>query len=86
MSKTWSKAYIGVGAACILLGAVSLGTGLGIWSTHIGFIFLGLLLILNGITPSLGGRGEKVIRGLRFGFAGVGIVFIVIGLVLLIRS
>ena len=50
MSKTWIKAYIGVGAALILLGAVSLGRGLGIWSTHIGYIFLGMLLTLNGIT------------------------------------
>ena len=85
MSGT-SKAYIGLGAACILLGAVSLGLGLGIWSAHIGYIFVGMLFTLNGISPSLGGRGEKIIRGLRFGFAGVGIVFIVVGLVLLIRS
>ena len=85
MSGT-SRAYIGLGAACILLGAVSLGRGLGIWSTYIGYIFLGMLFILNGITPNLGGRGEKVIRGLRFGFAGVSIVFIVIGLALLIWS
>jgi len=80
------KAYIGVGAACILLGAVSLGMGLGIWNTNIGFIFLGMLFSLNGISPSLGGRAEKVIRGLRFGFGGVGIVFFLVGLVPLIRS
>ena len=86
MSKTWSKAYIGVGAALILLGAVSLARGLGIWSTHIGYIFLGMLFVLDGITSILGVRGQQVIRGLRFGFAGVGIAFLVIGLVLLIRS
>ena len=85
MSGT-SKAYIGLGAACILLGAVSLGRGLGIWSSYIGFIFLGMLFVLDGITSILGVRGRKVIRGLRFGFAGVGIAFFVIGLVLLIRS
>ena len=38
MSKGWSKAYIGLGAAFVLLGAVSLGIGLGIWSTWIGYI------------------------------------------------
>lgn len=81
-----SKAYIGVGAASILFGAVALWRYGGIWSMHIGYIFAGMLFILNGITPSLGGRGEKAIRGLRFGFAGVAIVFIVTGLVLLIRS
>jgi len=53
---------------------------------QIGNIFAGMLFILNGISPVLGGRDKKVIRNLRFGFAGVGIVFIVIGLVTLIRS
>lgn len=81
-----SKASIGVGAVGILTGTVLLWKDSGIWGTYIGFIFLGMLLILNGISFNLGGRGEKVIRGLRYGFAGVGLVFFVIGLVSLLRS
>ena len=88
MSKAWSKVYIGLGAAFILLGAVGLGLGLGIWSwsTWIGHILAGMLFILIGITSIIGVTDQKVIRGLRFGLAGVGIVFIVTGLVLLIQS
>ena len=86
MSKAWSKAYIGLGAAFISLGAVSLGIGLGIWSTWIGYILGGMLFIHVGITSILGVTGQKVIRGLRFGLAGVAIAFMVVGLVLLIRS
>jgi uncharacterized membrane protein len=81
-----SKASIGVGAAIIFLGAVALWRYEGIWSTYIGYIVAGMFLILTGISPVLGGRNQKVIRGLRFGLAGVAIVFVVIGLVLLIRS
>jgi hypothetical protein len=81
-----SKTYIGLGAAWIVFGAVALMWKYsGNWSMHIGYIFGGTFFILNGISPILGGRREKVIRGLRFGFVGVAIVFIVIGLVLLIR-
>jgi hypothetical protein len=88
MSKAWSQVCIGLGAACILLFAVSLGTGLVIWTipTHISYLFLGMLFILEGVTSIRGIRDKKIIRGLRFSFAGVGIVFAVIGLVLLIRS
>jgi hypothetical protein len=53
---------------------------------HIGYIFGGTFFILNGITSILGVTGQKVIRGLRFGLAGVAIAFIVVGLVILIRS
>ena len=81
-----SKVSIGVGAACILLGAVSLGIGLGIWCTYIGYIFMGIIFILSGISFNIGGRGQKVIRDLRFYFAGVALVFLVIGLVTLLRS
>ena len=86
MSKTWSKASIGLGAAYILLGAVALGLGLGIWSIHIGYIIGGMLFIHVGITSIFGVTGQKVIRGLRFGLGGVAIVFMVVGLVLLIES
>jgi hypothetical protein len=86
VSRTWSKASIGLGAAFILLAAVALWKSWGIWSTHIGYIFAGMLFIHVGITSIVGVTGQKVIRGLRFGFAGVGIVFLVIGLVTLIRS
>ena len=81
-----SKASIGVGAAGILSGAILLWKDSGIWGTYIGYIFMGMLFILNGISFNLGGRGQKVIRGLRFGFAGVALVFFVIGLVSLLRS
>jgi hypothetical protein len=81
-----SKFSIGIGAGEVLLGAVALGLGLGNWGTSIGYIFLGIFFILTGITPSLGGRNKKVIRGLCFGFGGVAIGFMVVGLVLLRRS
>jgi tetrahydromethanopterin S-methyltransferase subunit F len=50
---------------------------------QIGFIFAGMLFIHTGITPVLGGRDQRVIRGLRFGFAGLGIGFLVAGMVML---
>ena len=81
-----SKASIGVGAFGILTGAVSLWIDSGIWGTYIGLIVLGMFLILNGISFNLGGRGQKVIRGLCYGFAGIGLVFIVIGLISLVWS
>ena len=81
-----SKTYSGLGAAWILFGAVALWKYPGNWSMHIGYVFGGTFFILNGISPILSGRRKKVIRGLRFGLAGVAIVFIVVGLVLLIRS
>ncbi len=74
-----------MGAAWTLLGAVSLGLGLGVWSTHIGYIFGGMLFIHVGITSIIGAWDKKIIRGLRFGLAGVAIGFIVVGLVMLIR-
>lgn len=80
------KVSIGLGAAYILLGAVALGLGLGIWSIHIGYIIGGMLFILSGITSIIGVWDTRIIRGLRFGLAGVAIAFMVVGLVLLIRS
>ena len=81
-----SKASIGVGAFGILTGALFLWIDSGIWGTYIGLIFLGMFLILDGISFNLGGRGQKVIRGLCYGFVGIGLVFLVVGLVLIIRS
>ena len=86
MSKEWSRVFIGFGAGYILLGAVALGLGLGIWSTWIGYIVGGMLFIHVGITSILGVTDQKVIRGLRFGLAGVAIAFMVVGMVLLSRS
>jgi len=83
--KTWSKVFTGLGAAFILLSAMFLWRNLGIWSTHIGWILGGVLFILNGITPIIGAWDKKIIRGLRFGLAGVAVGFIVVGLVMLIR-
>jgi len=80
------KVSIGLGAAYILLGAVALGLGLGIWSIHIGYIIGGMLFILSGITSIIGVWDKKIMRGLRFGLAGIAIAFMVVGLVLLIRS
>ena len=77
------KANIGVGALLIVEGAVSLWRYWGIWSMHIGLVFVGMLLILTGINPVLGGRDPRVVRDLRFGFAGLGIGFLVAGMVML---
>ena len=81
-----SKVNVGVGVAVILAGAVSLSRYSGHWGIYIGYIFLGMLLILNGISLNLGDRGQKIIRGLRYGFVGVGLFFLVFGLVSQIRS
>ena len=81
-----SKASVGVGAFGILTGAVLLWKDSGIWGLYIGYILLGMLLILNGISFNLGDRGQRIMRGLRYGVAGAGSVFLVIGLVTLIRS
>ena len=81
MSKGWSKVVIGLGAAFILTGAVWLWKGWGTWGTNMYFIFMGMFFILDGIGPILGGRRRKIIRGLSFGFAGVAIVFIVMGFI-----
>ena len=86
MSKGWSKVFIVEGAAFILLGAVGLGLGLGIWSTWIGWILGGMLFILGGITSIIGVWDKKIIRGLRFGLGGIALGFMVVGLVLLIQS
>jgi len=89
MSKGWSKFYIGLGAFYILiglLGAVGLWEYSGNWSTHIGYILGGMLIIFSGITAIIGVWDKKIMRGLRFGLAGIAIAFMVVGLVLLIRS
>jgi hypothetical protein len=81
-----SKADIGVGTFGILTGAVGLWIDPEIWGTYIGLIFLGMFLILDGISFNLGGRSQKLISGLCYGFAGIGLVFLVIGLVSLLWS
>ena len=58
----------------------------GIWSTHIGWILGGMLFIIHGITSILGVTDKKVIRGMRFGLEGVAMAFMVVGLVLIIRT
>ena len=81
-----SKAGIGVGAFGILTGAVCLWIDTEIWGTYIGLILLGMFLILDGIGFNLSNRGQKAISGLCYGFAGIGLVFLVIGLVSLVWS
>ena len=66
-----SKVYIGVGITIILCGVVFLWTHSGIWATY--NILLGISFILSGI-------GQKVTRRLSFGFLGVALVFLGIGL------
>lgn len=80
------KANIGVAAVGILTGGVFLWIDSEIWPTYIGFIFLSMFLILDGISFNLDSRGQQVIRGLCYGFVGVGLVSLVVGLVSLIRS
>ncbi len=81
-----SKGDIGVAAFGILTGAVFLWIDTGVWGTYLGFLFLSMFLLLDGISFNLGGRGQKVIRGLCYGFAAIGFVSLVIGLVSLVRS
>jgi len=86
ISKTLAKVYIGVGAAIVVANAVFIRADSGIWRAYIGFILLGISFILNGISHIRGGTGQKVIRGLGIGFAGVAVVFFVVGFVMLRRS
>ena len=80
MTNIASKVSIGVGVIGILAGAVFLWTHSGIWAWATYLILFGIYLILSGISFTIGGIGQKVTRRLSFGFAGVALVFLGIGL------
>ena len=73
MTNIASKVSVGVGVIGILAGAVFLWINSGIWAWATYLILFGIYLILSGI-------GQKITRRLSFGFAGVALVFLGIGL------
>ena len=73
MTNIASKVSVGVGVIGILAGAVFLWIHSGIWAWATYLILFGIYLILSGI-------GQKITRRLSFGFAGVALVFLGIGL------
>jgi hypothetical protein len=78
VSKLFSKVSIGAGITLILCGAVYVWLHSGIWATY--WILLGIYFILLGRSFTLGGIGQKITRRLSFGFLGVALVFLGIGL------
>jgi len=80
MTNIASKVSIVVGVISILVGAVFLGLDSGNWAMYIYLILLGIYCTLLGISFILGGIGQKITRRLSFGFIGVALVFLGIGL------
>jgi len=80
MTNIASKVSIVVGVISILVGAVFLGLNSGNWAMYIYLILLGIYCTLLGISFILGGIGQKITRRLSFGFIGVALVFLGIGL------
>lgn len=80
MTNIASRVSIVVGVIVILVGAVFLWLDSGNWATYIYTILLGIYWTLFGISIILGGIGQKITRGLSFGFIGVALVFLGISL------
>ncbi len=80
MTNIFSKVSIVAGVISILVGAVFLGLDSGNWAMYIYLILLGIYCTLLGISFILGGIGQKITRRLSFGFIGVALVFLGIGL------
>ena len=76
MTNIASKVSIVVGVIAILVGAVFLGLDSGNWAMYIYLILLGIYFTLLGISFILGGIGQKITRGLSFGFLGVALVLL----------
>jgi len=76
MTSVGGKIWVGIGAAMIALGAVSLSRDSG--SPGVFWILLGISGILTGLSLNAGGKRRKVMRGLSLGVLGVAVVFFVI--------
>jgi hypothetical protein len=79
MTSFNSKVFVGVGAAWLALGAVSLSIHLRTWGVF--SILIGISGILTGMSLNPRSVRQKVIRGLSFGFLGAALVFFVIWIV-----
>jgi hypothetical protein len=76
MTSFTSKVFVGVGAAWLAIGAVSLSIHLRTWGVF--SILVGAGYILTAISANPRSLRQKVIRGLGFGFLGAAVVFFVI--------
>jgi hypothetical protein len=71
-----TKVSIGVGVFGISAGAVFLWLDWGMWASAAYLVLFGIYSILFGMSFTLGGKRQKVIRRLSFGFAGAAFVFL----------
>ena len=75
-----TKVSIGVGVFGISAGAVFLSLDSRMWASAAYLVLFGIYSILFGMSFSLSGKRQKVTRRLSFGFGGVALVFLGIGL------
>jgi hypothetical protein len=81
MTNFTGKAFVGLGAAWLVLGAVSLSRDSRIWGLGVFSILIGISSILSGLSLNPRSVRQKVIRGLSFGFLGAAVVFFAIWIV-----
>jgi hypothetical protein len=80
MTNTISKIGIGAGVISIIAGAVFLCIYSVMWAWDTYLILFGIYLVLIGTSSIVDGTRQKVTRRLSFGFGGVALVFLGIGL------
>lgn len=79
MTDFSSKVFVGLGAAWLAIGAVSLSRDSSIWGVF--SILVGVGYILTAVSANPRSVRQKIIRGLSFGFLGAAVVFFVIWIV-----
>ena len=80
MTNIVSKVGIGVGVISIIAGAVFLWIHSVMWAWATYLILFGIYLVLIGTSSIADDTRQKVTRRLSFGFGGVALVFLGIGL------
>jgi len=80
MTNAVSKVGIGVGVISIIAGAVFLCIHSVMWAWATYLILFGIYLVLIGTSSIFDDTRQKVTRRLSFGFGGVALVFLGIGL------
>jgi hypothetical protein len=75
-----AKASIGTGIFSIIAGAIFLCIHTVMWAWATYLILFGIYLVLIGTSTIFDGTRQKVTRRLSFGFGGVALVFLGIGL------
>jgi hypothetical protein len=80
-----AKAYVGAGVFSIAAGAAFLWMHWAMWAWSTYLILFGIWFVLTGASSILSGTGQKAARRLSFGFGGVALVFLGIGLATYLR-